>query len=827
MLSSKHSIGEEGLDIGEVDLIVNFDCLRSATRMIQRMGKSSYTDAVHGFGLNSRIVHAFFVIIGRTGRARNGRVVYLISKGSEENTLNESESSIKFLGRALKNPDGFTFKKNIPLVPLHPILVRQDMNIASKYRLSQVGGHSHKKSSIRYNFIHKNYDEDFAWKLSIDADKRRKRLFGKFRDGYFNLKESLKYWQRGILSFEKIRHNSNRPSLSCGVGSSCEVIRMIEKSTLRHQDISSDDSYSMESLLSDQAHSDDETEVHFDTSMKNIQSSTIELLRSDTEDRGLLDGNIRCFDRVSNNEGDDVSHNENEFFISSQVPPHNDTMIALAEPSSPANPENKLMSRQEVSEISSQVPPNNDTMIALAETLPLSNNMSSQGNNIVINKKLNPLHQENDDNFRNNVNNAETTNIEQKIPSFCFDLPSQKSSSSSSDDSDTESRISFMIEINGGNSTPDNNDQNDHTDEIDLHARKLIEKPRDEDLGENQIELCKHSASQGQIHSSLTGTPSPLMQKKRYFGRAKDSSILFDTPSPTTCDGDTTKKKKTNALLLHGKEPAYDLVSSQELTDTPDQGLKPAYNEVLSYNNKMNGLTDTPEQKEIENISTKQNDDISHYLTDTPSTLDKNAKKEKINNLAKLRKQKANPSKCQFLDIEADCSSDCGESNSESNSDGIGQSQDSFINDSSQLGCTQDPSMTQTYYNVNTYRQVDGWNEEELYSTPLLRRNNNLTQRSIPSSDKALGKMHFIKSILDHHRKGGDSNDIEREYNALIKESMQSQASDNTSISIEHSSQTDNRLTAEQRERIAKNKEKALLIRQARLNDQETRKNDV
>ena len=35
---SIYSIGEEGLDIGDVDLIVNFDCLRSPIRMVQRTG---------------------------------------------------------------------------------------------------------------------------------------------------------------------------------------------------------------------------------------------------------------------------------------------------------------------------------------------------------------------------------------------------------------------------------------------------------------------------------------------------------------------------------------------------------------------------------------------------------------------------------------------------------------------------------------------------------------------------------------------------------------------------------------------------------------------
>ncbi|KIZ06693.1 Fanconi anemia, complementation group M [Monoraphidium neglectum] len=52
------SIGEEGLDIPEVDLIVNFDTTSSPIRSTQRAG--------------------------RTGRHRSGRVVYLLTRGREE-----------------------------------------------------------------------------------------------------------------------------------------------------------------------------------------------------------------------------------------------------------------------------------------------------------------------------------------------------------------------------------------------------------------------------------------------------------------------------------------------------------------------------------------------------------------------------------------------------------------------------------------------------------------------------------------------------------------------------------------------------------------------
>ena len=51
-------VGEEGLDIGEVDLIVCFDAQKSPIRLVQRMG--------------------------RTGRKRQGRIVVILAEGREE-----------------------------------------------------------------------------------------------------------------------------------------------------------------------------------------------------------------------------------------------------------------------------------------------------------------------------------------------------------------------------------------------------------------------------------------------------------------------------------------------------------------------------------------------------------------------------------------------------------------------------------------------------------------------------------------------------------------------------------------------------------------------
>lgn len=63
-------VGEEGLDIGEVDLIVCFDAQKSPIRLIQRMG--------------------------RTGRQRQGRIVVILAEGREERVSSLSKPDLTF-----------------------------------------------------------------------------------------------------------------------------------------------------------------------------------------------------------------------------------------------------------------------------------------------------------------------------------------------------------------------------------------------------------------------------------------------------------------------------------------------------------------------------------------------------------------------------------------------------------------------------------------------------------------------------------------------------------------------------------------------------------
>lgn len=71
------SIGEEGLDIGAVDLIIFFDAQSSPIRLVQRSG--------------------------RTGRQREGKIVFLLGRGKEEQLYLQSEASSAALARALSD----------------------------------------------------------------------------------------------------------------------------------------------------------------------------------------------------------------------------------------------------------------------------------------------------------------------------------------------------------------------------------------------------------------------------------------------------------------------------------------------------------------------------------------------------------------------------------------------------------------------------------------------------------------------------------------------------------------------------------------------------
>lgn len=81
------SIGEEGLDIGQVDLIVCYDSSSSPIRMLQRMG--------------------------RTGRKRAGKIVLLVMKGKEEDKFAGSKDNYAWIQKAVSDGSRFAFRHDL------------------------------------------------------------------------------------------------------------------------------------------------------------------------------------------------------------------------------------------------------------------------------------------------------------------------------------------------------------------------------------------------------------------------------------------------------------------------------------------------------------------------------------------------------------------------------------------------------------------------------------------------------------------------------------------------------------------------------------------
>ncbi|KAJ6237617.1 fanconi anemia group m protein [Anaeramoeba flamelloides] len=102
------SIGEEGLDIGEIDLIICYDMQSNPKRTVQRFG--------------------------RTGRKRKGEIVVLLTKGREEQIYKRNQRQKIYIQRQLSNPNKFIFyDKNPRMVPktLKPKLEKKKFDINS------------------------------------------------------------------------------------------------------------------------------------------------------------------------------------------------------------------------------------------------------------------------------------------------------------------------------------------------------------------------------------------------------------------------------------------------------------------------------------------------------------------------------------------------------------------------------------------------------------------------------------------------------------------------------------------------------------------------
>ncbi|CAF3423120.1 unnamed protein product [Rotaria socialis] len=156
------SIGEEGLDIGSVDLIICFDALKSPIRLVQRMG--------------------------RTGRARQGRIVLLMTEGKEERTYVEGEMQQKRIFKLIVDGARMLelYRSNLRMVPqdIQPICQEMTIKVNDETDLSD------KDSKKKF----KTNDSDF--KTMINKTKQQENLLKLFRKDKLLNDNEFYHWVR-------------------------------------------------------------------------------------------------------------------------------------------------------------------------------------------------------------------------------------------------------------------------------------------------------------------------------------------------------------------------------------------------------------------------------------------------------------------------------------------------------------------------------------------------------------------------------------------------------------------------------------------------------
>ncbi|NXI72141.1 FANCM protein, partial [Anseranas semipalmata] len=232
-------VGEEGLDIGEVDLIICFDAQKSPIRLVQRMG--------------------------RTGRRRQGRIVVILAEGREERTYNQSQSNKRSIQKAIAGNKMLHFYQHSPrMIPeginpeLHKMFITAEKYEPSNSRMRSRGGRSSSLQRPKQIHCHENWSlspEEFEiwdrlYRLKESDDAKEPILPQIHFETLENLEETSKPEEEGAhkLSLSEWRIWQNRPFPTSMVDHSdrcyhfISVMEMIEK--MRHEQ--GDCSYELE-----------------------------------------------------------------------------------------------------------------------------------------------------------------------------------------------------------------------------------------------------------------------------------------------------------------------------------------------------------------------------------------------------------------------------------------------------------------------------------------------------------------------------------------------------------------------------------------------------
>ncbi|CAF4039183.1 unnamed protein product [Adineta steineri] len=174
------SIGEEGLDIGSVDLIICFDALKSPIRLVQRMG--------------------------RTGRARQGRIVLLMTEGKEERTYHEGEMQQKRIFKLIIDGARMLnlYPSNLRMVPSDIQPKCQEMAV----KMTDDTDTSDRQNKKKF----KANDTDFN--SIINKTKQQENLLKLFRKDKLLTDNEFYHWVRNYQLNDDDDDDNNEKSIS-------------------------------------------------------------------------------------------------------------------------------------------------------------------------------------------------------------------------------------------------------------------------------------------------------------------------------------------------------------------------------------------------------------------------------------------------------------------------------------------------------------------------------------------------------------------------------------------------------------------------------------
>jgi len=649
---------------------------------------------------------------GRTGRNRDGRVVCLVSKGPEERRLEKLEEDKKRVWNALKRPNFFKFSLPVPLLPNVPYLERKVLNSSSKScRLSQIGGYDHRKPSrkrIRTSLARTIDDE--SWILTSVQERDREEQFGDFQ--YLEKSKRRKLYARFWQELVMLKRNDSTLEGIGGLGMKKYLIKMEEKvSHLKNNN------------------SDNNGNIHIQRS--HWSRSMINIFK------------------VRTHEGSATVWNE-------EIPVTDSPTCDLLQ----------------------------STMFLHAAASP-------------------------------SKNSTYQCNLEYDDHCFNFNL---------NDSSDLRRGVSFDQNILKPNASSQHGNyklsatdvfpSSKHTAVVKETANNYIEP----DLSATGASISKkHSPVQQAIdfddreygNSASTALNEKCLEKQEYSRNYEEHrNQLIDAMIESV------------NIVLSAQDSSSESDESTVGHEIPCTGLLDTYHEcnfeglidnvdLAPMNAKVNATKKVKIRRFIEsqsphfhadNVSapSKRAPTATQWLVDTPLQDIKgndikadDIKRGRAWNHPKWRSTKYTSDGMKYLDLEALEDGDgIDDDDEEEDCDDSFDYEDSFINNSSQLGYTQGGLADETEIlskgkapvmslDVHMYRQVDNARIiKELFDTPILAKRKRLAakrSRHQPGCTQDLegfSSMPFIRTVLEHHRQGGNADDLERCYQDFSQDSL-------------------------------------------------------